>query len=170
MTFPCEQFGFDESMSKHPHNQIILQSNQMKLLHFREALGGEKDTFSSSFANPEHSQSSLGGGHVCSPSLSRFLALEGHFVPKQNYSELLFQAKCVKDESLKIKRDDASVLSDSTAKFSSPYTLGLLQPKYGDFSLLSQRFTTSTGTFIAKNLLTCLFLQVKEKELKEISS
>lgn len=87
-----------------------------------------------------------------------------------SFQSRIIQAKCVKDESLKIKRDDASVLSDSTAKFSSPYTLGLLQPKYGDFSLHSQRFTTSTGTFIAKNLLTCLFLQVKEKELKEISS
>lgn len=85
-------------MSKHPHNQIILQSNQMKLLHFREALGGKKDTFSSSFANPEHSQSSLGGGHVCSPSLSRFLALEGHFVPKQNYSSKMCERWIIKNK------------------------------------------------------------------------
>lgn len=103
MTFPCKQFGFDESMSKHPHNQIILQSNQIKLLHFREALGEKKKThtFSSSFASPEHSQSSPGTGLVFSPSLSRFLALEGQVIPKQNYSELLFQAKREKDESLK---------------------------------------------------------------------
>lgn len=158
-------------MSKHPHNQIILQSNQIKLLHFREALGEKKKKphiFKQLCQSWTLSIQPWCWACFQSKSLT-FFGIEGQVIPKQNYSELLFQAKREKDESLKNKqtKKDISVLSDSTAKFSSPYTPQVLKQNM-DFSVCIHSLTTSTGTFIAKNLLTCLFLQVKRKKFKEI--
>lgn len=159
-------------MSKHPHNQIILQSNKIKLLHFREALGKKKK-------NPhifkqlcwswtQHSQSSLGGGHVFSPSLSRFLALKGH-----NSKAELFRAysflKCVKDDSLKKKKE---MMSQS---YLTPLPNFLHLPpcnccsKIWSFQFAFTQFNNIYWNIHSQELFHLLVPSCKEKEFKEIS-
>jgi len=79
-------------MSKHSQNQIILQSNQIKLLNFREALAKPHIFRQLYWSWTQYSWYSLDGKYVSSPNLSHCLVLVGHFIPKQNYSELLFWA------------------------------------------------------------------------------
>lgn len=156
-------------MSKHPHNQIILQSNQIKLLHFREALGEKKKPHIFKQLCQSWTLSIQPWCWACFQSKS--LTFFGIGRPSHSKAELFRAALSSKTwERWIIKKQqkkDVSVLSDSTAKFSSPYTPQVLKQNM-EFSVCIHSLTTSTGTFIAKNLLTCLFLQVKRKKIKEI--
>lgn len=136
------------------------------MLHFREALAKTHTFRQLCWSSTQYSWSSPDGEYVFSPSLSRCLALGGHFIPKQNYSELLFQAKCVKEESKKTQMIFHSYLT-SLPNFLhlTPYDcLSKISSFQFAFTLFNNMM--STETCITKNLFTCLFLHVKKRNSK----
>lgn len=119
----------------------------------------QNHTFAGDFAGHERDahRSSLHGEYVFSPSLSCCLALVCHFIPKQNYWELLLQVKRVKDESQK-KMVFYSYLT-SLLNFLHLIPCDCFSNVLV-FSLHSQCLTTRVYWNVNKNLFTC-FMQRK---------